>query len=352
MATRDRLGEMPRFGTAQTGHKSTKGLRDEHNLELWLMKAAICKTTNLLYVAASACAAYLALCWLILFFFSGQADANKFVTFFVADYRGFLTGVPILTLYLISERFLPFIPITIARCISYKELKKTNYHTNRKSYSSTFKAIAQSSCYFAVSYLTFSVLSFDQGSMQNIMLNLYSSSLVYLVCYVARKLYHIGRMLESIRSVDVDEKLFSEDRLSWIVVLVNIFTFSMIVALLIYTIAHYSLTYMSDIIDPSALKILVDVPILLILPVLVLFNFEPRSVVNTLYLSSINKTKARLSSLIENSDLTELEKNKQLIDYEKFLKDELRYHHRLAFTEAPVILTIVISVIALIIKML
>ena len=316
------------------------------------MRKVFCKTTNLLYVAAYVCVAYVAICWLILFLLKGQGDANSFATFFVTDYRGFLTGIPILTLFFISERFLPLVPKTISRCISYKELAKTNYRVNRKNYSSTFKAIAQSSCYFAASYLIFSILSFNQGKPEDTFLKIYSSLLVFLVCYVARKLYHIGRMLESIRSVDVDEKLFQEDRLSKIVVLVNIFTFAMIISLIVYTIAHYSLTYRSDIINAEGLKILVDIPILLILPVLVLFNFEPRSVVNALYTSSINKTKSRLSSLIQNSNLTELEKNKQLVDYEKFLKDEIRYHHRLAFTEAPIILTIVISVLAVIIKML
>jgi hypothetical protein len=158
-------------------------------------------------------------------------------------------------------------------------------------------------------------------------------------------------MLEAIRRVDVDEALFTEDKLSKIVVMVNIFTFSMILSLIIHTISHYNLTYRSNILDPNALKILVNVPILLILPVLILFNFQPRAVVNSLYQSSINKRRDRLSSLIENSSLTDVEKEKQLIDYEKFLKDEIRYHYRLAFTEAPVVLTIVFSVLTILIRM-
>ncbi len=63
----------------------------------------------------------------------------------------------------------------------------------------------------------------------------------------------------------------------------------MIVSLIIYTIAHFKLRYISDLINPNALKILVDVPVLLILPVLVLFNFEPRTAINALYMSSITR---------------------------------------------------------------
>lgn len=315
------------------------------------MKSVICKTTNLLYVAAAICLIYLLFCWGIVSIYKGRAVAEVFVVFFVTKYRGFFTGIPILTLYLISERLLRDVPLTISRCISYKELRKTKYRTHRKNYSSRIKAVAQSSCYFVSSYVVFSILQFERSGAENIMLKIYSSAQVYCVCYVARKLYHIGRMLESIRKVDVDEDLFSEDRLSKIVVTVNIFTFAMVVSLIIHTAAHYGLTYRSNIVNPEALKILVSTPVLLILPVLVLFNFQPRSVVNSLYISSINKKRERLSSMIMQSDLTDVEKSKRLMDYEKFLKDELRYHYRLAFTEAPVVLTITLSILALIIKM-
>ncbi len=75
-----------------------------------LMKAPVCRSTNLLYVATLLCGAYFSLCWLILIFFEGQVKAAKFASFFATDYQGFLTGIPILTLYLISERFLPIFP--------------------------------------------------------------------------------------------------------------------------------------------------------------------------------------------------------------------------------------------------
>jgi len=157
-------------------------------------------------------------------------------------------------------------------------------------------------------------------------------------------------MLESIRNVKVNEDLFVSDKLSGVVVMVNIFTFSMIVSLVIHTVVHYNISYSSSVLDVSALKFLVILPVLLILPVLTLFNFHPRSVVNSLYRRSIEMRRSRLSSLIEVSGLTEVEKQKQLIDYEKFLKDELRYHYRLIFTEAPVILTIIFSIMAVLVK--
>jgi hypothetical protein len=315
------------------------------------MRAILCQTTNLLYVAAAGCTIYLSVAWLALLFIEGRASADRYAIFFLMNYKGLLTGIPIFTLHLISERFLRLVPVTISKCILYSELKKTKYRESRKRYSSTIMAVAQSSCYFVMSYGIFSALQFGQGFYEDIFLKLYSCAQVYSVCYVARKLYHIGRMLEAIKYVDVDEKLFMEDKLSGIVVTVNIFTFSMIVALIIHTIVHYNLKYTSSILDSDALKLLVVTPVLLILPVLVLFNFQPRAVVNSLYRLSIAKRKAKLSALIEQSHLTEVEKQKQLIDYEKFLKDELRYHYRLIFTEAPVVLTIVFSVLTILIRM-
>ncbi len=315
------------------------------------MRSILCKTTNLLYVAAAGCTIYLLVAWLVLLGINGRASADRFAEFFIVEYKGLLTGIPIFTLHLISERFLRLVPVTISKCVPYDEIRKTKYRESRKSYSSTIRAVVQSSCYFIMAYAIFSVLNFGQGFYEDIFLKIYSCSEVYSVCYVARKLYHIGRMLEAIKFVDVDETLFIDDRLSGIVITVNLFTFSMIVALIIHTMVHYNLHYTSTVLDANALKPLVTIPVLLILPVLILFNFQPRAVVNSLYRLSIAKRKKRLSALIEHSHLTEVEKQKQLIDYEKFLKDELRYHYRLIFTEAPVILTIVLSVLAILIKM-
>ena len=316
-----------------------------------MFKSVFCKTTNLLYVAAAGCSSYLAISWIILLIFDGRRTADNFAVFFLTDYGGLLTGIPIYSLYLISERFLNQVPIAISRCVSYRELRSTNYRENRKNYSSYTKAIAQSSSYFLMSYAIFLLLRFDKGTHEDIILNVYSSLEVYAVCFVARKLYHIGRMLESIRDVDVDEDLFADDKLSKIVITVNIFTFFMILSLIIYTIIHYKLSYVCDFLSPNALKPLVVMPVLLIFPVLLLFNFQPRAVVNSLYRRSIEKRRTRLSELINRSDLDDVEKQKQLIDYEKFLKDELRYHYRLIFTEAPVVLTIVFSLLTIFIRM-
>jgi len=310
----------------------------------------MCKTTNLLYIATICCVMYLIVSWISLFVINGRASADSFAVYFISIYKGFLTGIPIFTLHLFSGRLLRLVPVAISKCISYKELQVTTYFINRKNFSSLYKAVAQSSCYFLMGYAIFSIIIFGTGRYEDVFLKIYSCFQIYSVCYVARKLYHLGRMLESIRNVEVNEDIFVKDKLSDVVVMVNIFTFSMIVSLMIHTIVHYNISYHSDILDVSALKFLVITPVLLILPVLVLFNFQPRSVVNSLYRRSIDMRRNRLSSLIERSGLTEVEKQKQLIDYEKFLRDELRYHYRLIFTEAPVILTIVFSIMTVLVR--
>jgi len=90
----------------------------------------------------------------------------------------------------------------------------------------------------------------------------------------------------------------------------------------------------------------------LALPVVVLFKFYPRMVVNRLYLKSIRQRKQWLADQMAESEETEFAKHKHSIDYEKYLNEEFRYLQRVAQSELPVALTITVALVVTIARVL
>ena len=80
-------------------------------------------------------------------------------------------------------------------------------------------------------------------------------------------------------------------------------------------------------------------------PVLLIFNFYPRTVLKKLYSQSINVEARRLKRAMSSASLSLYEKRSYLMEFKKMSLEELRYSLQLTLSDVPIGITILIMAI-------
>jgi hypothetical protein len=275
----------------------------------------------------------------------GATIAAEATSFFIFEYGGLLTGTACAAVWLISIFVLPAVPQLIEQAVSNDEIAPTRYTHWRTYFESKRLGLVQFSVFFIIGLVIYSLLRFPVDETAYPFFLVYSSIQYAFGGFIGRKLWCIGLMLRSLEEVEPRSDLLESEAFPRLIYLVNIFTFLTLVMVAVHTFFHINFDYaatsdVSILLSPLAYALVV-----LAIPILVLFNFYPRMVVNKLYLKSIRLKKAWLAEKIEESNESEIAKMKHTIDYEKYLSEEFRYRQKVALSELPVALTIVTALV-------
>jgi hypothetical protein len=297
------------------------------------------------------CIIYAAGGYAIISFLDGGDEAFNFLKFFVSGYSGLVTGTASATLFLMSISILRLVPQLIEDAISDLEIERTAYRYWKARFESFPLGLAQFTTYFLAGFAIYSVLGFPVEADSKILLVLFTSLQYALGGFVGRKLWCLGHMLRSLETVLPKEDILETEALPRLIYIVNIFSFLTLVMTAIHTYFHAHIKYVPSSELANILQPVVYLPLILAMPVIVLFNFFPRMIVNQLYLKSIRQRKDRLSRRIERSDESDISKFKHTIDYEKYLNEEFRYRQRVALSELPVALSVILALIAVAVRL-
>jgi hypothetical protein len=240
---------------------------------------------------------------------------------------------------------LRLVPELIEDAIPDLEIEKTSYGYWKARFGSFPLGLAQFTTYFVGGFAIYSSLGFPGEKNSEFAFVVFTALQYAFGGFVGRKLWCLAHMLRSLEMVDPKDNLFETEALPRLIYIVNIFTFLTLVMTVVHTYCHANIEYSPPSELSSILPPLVYLPLVLATPVVVLFNFYPRMVVNRLYLKSIRQRKEWLARRMERSDEPEISKIKHTIDYEKYLNEEFRYRQRVALSELPVALTIVLAII-------
>jgi len=298
------------------------------------------------------CIIYAGIGYLAVRFQAGKDEAYFFIKFFVSGYCGLVTGTACATLFMMSIFALRIVSSLIEDAIPKHEIAKTGYPFWKARFESLPLGLAQFTTYFFGGFAIYSLLGFPIGSLGEFALVVFTSLQYAFGGFVGRKLWCVSHMLRSLETVTPKDDLLETEALPRLIYVVNIFTFLTLVMTAIHTYFHARIDYTSlsrlgDIILP-----IVYLPLVLAMPVVTLFNFYPRMVVNRLYLKSIRQRKEWLARKMERSDESDISKIKYTIDYEKYLNEEFRYRQRVALSELPVALSIILAVVAAAVRVL
>lgn len=288
---------------------------------------------------------YAASAYLYLRYTVDETVALSTANYFVLGYGGLITGTACATLWLMSLLVLPLASTLIEDAVPAEEIEKTDFWYWKARFNSFHHGLAQFTTYFLGGFVIYTSLEFPVQEQAQTSLVLFTAFQFACGGFVGRKIWCIGHMLRSLEGVVPRDDLLESEALPKLIYLVNIFTFLVLLMTVVHTYFHVKIDFVSAHAASELMEPLVFLPLVLALPVLVLFNFYPRMVVNRLYLKSIRLKKDWLADKMSNLEEPEMAKLKHSVDYEKYLNEEFRYRQKVALSELPVALTIIVAIL-------
>lgn len=242
-----------------------------------------------------------------------------------------------------------YVPNTIEK--TFGEIKAEIYKEHKRRFFSLGRSLKFSTYFIIAAFVLYSFAKFPYSGIVEYFMIIYGCAIYGCAVYIGRKLFYIAQMLEAIRNTDVKEDIFSEDKLGGIITYVNTLTTitTIMIWLQVQAYYYYGGFEYHEIVGES-LKIFMLALAIVALPVLVIFNFYPRTVLRDLYTKSINFKQDELQRSIEKKELTVFEKIQYLKDMDKISRDELKYRLRVALNDLPMAITILIMILSLFIK--
>lgn len=304
------------------------------------------------WAAVVFCVGYAFFGYLLIRAYADTELASRTVRFFIFDYGGLIAGSACAALFLMSVLVLRMIPQLIEEAISSAQIKDTGYDFWKARFDSSRLGVAQFATYFLGGFAIYSLLQFQVRDDLQIFFVVFTSLQYGFGGFIGRKLWCVGHMLRSLENVKPRNNLLEIEALPRLIYVVNIFTFLTLMMTIIHTYFHAQLEYRTSFDVVQLLRPFVYLPLVLAIPVIILFNFYPRMVVNRLYLRSIRQRKDWLSRKMQKSGEPEIAQLKHTIDYEKYLNEEFRYRQHVALSELPVALTITVAVIVTVVRIL
>lgn len=296
------------------------------------------------FLAALYGAASSALVW----YFRDFETFSKFQETYFKSFNCAISGGLIISAAILVYKTQKSIPDLIRATFKIELLEKTEYEINERKYFALHRSLSFSTTFAAVSFLIFYLAKFPFEGLPEYLLIATGSTHYALAVYVGRKLFYIAQMLHSIEAIDVKDHIFTDDKLS----LINTYVNSISTITLIFVFAHVYSFYHGPFVYDSILGETVRMALLLLAvmatPVLVLFNFYPRTVIKSLYMKSINhRINTIQQQLSRKKSISEIERLSYLIEYDKATKDELKYRMRVTLSDLPIAITIVIMLLGL-----
>lgn len=126
--------------------------------------------------------------------------------------------------------------------------------------------------------------------------------------YVGRKLYYIAKMLDAVTDIQITRDIFKHDTLSSVVSYVNILSTLTTVFVYVHVKSYFGGPFLYPYGFKDALQFLLLLPVVVATPVIVVFNFYPRSVLRRLYSRSIRQEVDRLVDQLRRQNLSEYER--------------------------------------------
>lgn len=199
-------------------------------------------------------------------------------------------------------------------------------------------------------FLIFSFCHFKLSRTGDILMMIAVCAEYVLASFVGRKLMYTAMMIHSLADIKVRRNLFKKrelDNINWYISVASTLT---IIFVYVHVMNYYEGEYLYDSIFGQSVRTFLLFPAVLATPVLLIFNFYPREVLRKLYSQSIDFEIKKLRVKLQNEALNSYEKRSYIIEFDKMSRDELRHSLRLALTDLPIGITILIMVLEPLLK--
>ncbi len=278
------------------------------------------------------------------------SNLQQYVEAFVASFNCVISGGLIIGAATFVFTTQKTIPLTIETAVDRETLAGTEFQKQKRRYLSTARSLTFSTDFIVIGFFIFYFCKFPLSGIAERFLIAFSCLEYALGAYIGRKLFYIAHMLHSISNIRVTKNIFRESELNSIITYVNILSTLTVIFVYVNVNSYYGGPFLYSSILSAPLKIILLLPAVIATPVLVLFNFYPRTVLRQLYSRSIADEVARLTEALRNEYLSDIERMSFVIAYDRLAKDELKGMLQLSLSDLPMGVTIIVMIIGLLIK--
>lgn len=286
----------------------------------------------------------------LLWYWIDKTEAQNFFSDYVSSFKTIISLGLILGTALIVRRMQNDIPEIIENTFTEKQLSGTDYTYYKKRFSSLRVSITFMSQFVVVGWVIFYFCHFPHSDLAENLMLIAVCTQYALGVYVGRKLIYSGMMLHSLLNVTIRRNLFEKRELDEINWYVNVASTLTIIFVYVHVVSYYDGPFAYDRLLGQSIKTFIILPAVIATPVLLIFNFYPRAVLQKLYSRSIDIEIKNLHKKMQNEEFSPYEKRSYLIEFDKMSRDQLRYNLRLELTDIPIGITILIMVLQPLLK--
>lgn len=299
----------------------------------------------MLFLGLGVSAAYGLLGSALIFYLEGQEDALHFFAAYTRSFKTIISLGLVLGIALIVYKCQEVIPQTIEAAFTETQLSSSDYFVYKRRFFSLFRSITFSAEFIVVAFVIFSYCRFPLSKWGEVLMIIAACTEYALGVYIGRKLMYAAMMLQSLLKVPVTRNLFRKRELDSINMYVHVASTLTLIFGYLHVVGYYEGPFRYDSILGQSIKPFLLVPVIIGTPVLLIFNFYPRTVLRKLYSKSIDVEARRLKKAMKSASLSLYEKRSYLMEFKKMSLEELRYSLQLTLSDLPIGITILIMAI-------
>lgn len=299
----------------------------------------------MLFLGVGLSVAYGLLGLALILFVEGKDDALHFFAAYTSSFKTIISLGLVFGITLIVYKCQNVISQTIEDAFTEEQLSKSEYYVYKQRFLSRFRSITFSAEFIVVAFVIFSYCRFPLSKWGEAFMIIAACTEYALGVYIGRKLMYAAMMLQSLLKVPVTRNLFRKRELDSINTYVHVASTLTLIFGYLHVVGYYEGPFRYDSMLGQSVKPFLLVPVIIGTPVLLIFNFYPRTVLRKLYSQSINVEARRLKRAMKSASLSLYEKRSYLMEFKKMSLEELRYSLQLTLSDLPIGITILIMAI-------
>jgi hypothetical protein len=281
----------------------------------------------------------------LLLYLDSKAEAQSFFVAYASSFMTIIALGLIVGTALIIYRTQDVIPETIEAAFTRQQLSETDYYLYKQRFYSRVRSVTFSGLFVAIGFPIFYFSQFPLSDWAEALMIIAACTQYALGVYVGRKLCYAGMMLHSLLAITVTRNLFRERELDEINSYVHLVSTLTIIFVYIHVAGYYGGPFLYKSVLAQSTKPFLVLPVVIAMPVLLIFNFYPRAVLRKVYDHSIDVEIRNLRDTLHSEELSEHEKRTYLMEVDKMSRDELRYNLQLTLSDLPIGITILIMIL-------
>lgn len=303
---------------------------------------------NHVFVGFTIAVAYGAISGLIVWQLDGIQAFSDYSFAFFRSFNGAIVGGLIISTAILVYRSQCWVPDLIDETFVNHDLSLTEYTEQKRRFLSAGRSISFATTFIVVGFGLFTLAEFPFDGFANYALMAFACIQYGLGVYVGRKLFYIAQMLHAIEGLDVKQDIFTDDRLGTISTYVNSLSTLTVIFVFAHVHSFYHAPFEYGSVLGDTVRTAMLLPAVLAIPVVVIFNFYPRTVLRNLYSRSIAAKTEEIKKGLVDANISEFERLTYLIEYDKMSKDELKYRLRMTLSDLPIAITIILMIASVI----